>query len=258
MKNCNRIPVLFFFTICVIHCSSVPRDTITQISTIDALLAGVYDGHITCKELLRHGDFGIGTFDKLDGELVLLDGNVYQVKADGSVVRPRDGILTPFAAVSRFQADTVLAAGEGMDLKGLLKFLDEHISNKNMFFGVKMQGIFSRMKTRSVPSQQKPYPPLVEVSKKQSVFDMENVTGTIVGFRCPDYVKGINVPGYHLHFLTENRRQGGHILDFSIERVEIEIDACSKFFLMIPESSRDFGRVDLNVDREEELEEVER
>ncbi|MBN2000960.1 acetolactate decarboxylase [candidate division KSB1 bacterium] len=258
MKRKYSAIIFIALSFCFLQCSSVPQNTITQISTIDALLAGVYDGHLACKELLHYGNFGIGTFDKLDGEMVFLDGVLYQVKADGKVYQPPGEVLTPFAAVSNFRADTVLVPGSGMDLEGLEKFIDEQIPNKNIFCGIKIIGTFTVMKTRSVPPQQKPYPPLVDVTKTQSVFDMENVTGTIVGFRCPDYVKGINVPGYHLHFLSQDFRQGGHILDFRIDNADVEIDECSKFFLIIPENSSAFSKVDLNVDRAEELEEVER
>ena len=87
---------------------------------------------------------------------------------------------------------------------------------KTCFYAVMIQGEFSYVKTRSVPAQEKPYPPLAEVTKNQPTFEFTDVTGTMVGFRCPPYVTGINVPGYHLHFLTDDRTAGGHLLEFTV------------------------------------------
>lgn len=194
-------------------CQTIPMDTLTQVSTIDALLAGDYDGHTSCEALLENGNFGIGTFDRLDGEMVLLDGKVYQVKADGHAYSPAPSQGTPFASVVRFSADTHLSLSGPMDMTALQEKLDVTAPGKNLFYAFKLNGTFARMKTRSVPAQVKPYPPLIEVTRNQPVFEMENVRGTLVGFRLPAFVKGINVPGYHLHFLSEDRSRGGHVLD---------------------------------------------
>lgn len=238
-------------------CLSAPVDTVTQVSTIDALLAGVYDGHMACGELLKNGNFGIGTFDGLDGEMVVLDGTVYQVKADGRVYTPGPRLTTPFAAVVRFQPDRALTVEDPLSYDDLKKLLDKEVPDQNIFCGIRIDGRFSFMKTRSVPAQKKPYPTLVEVTKNQPVFEMTDVTGTIVGFRCPPYVKGINVAGYHLHFISRDRTSGGHILAFNSEDAAIRIDACNRFLLVLPKTSDAFSSTDLNIDRESELEKVE-
>ena len=121
-----------------------------------------------------------------------------------------------------------------------------------------MDGVFSRLKTRSVPRQKKPYPRLVEVARKQPTFEFRNVKGTIVGFRCPAFVKGINVPGYHLHFITEDRTGGGHVLDFKLIKGEIGVDITPNFYLMLPAGEGVFEDLDLTVDREKELRKAER
>jgi len=114
------------------------------------------------------------------------------------------------------------------------------------------------MKTRSVPAQAKPYPPLTEVTKNQPIFDLENVTGTLVGFRAHEYVKGIGVPGYHWHFISDDLTSGGHVLEFSFDNGIVEIDVCNRFLLILPEDEGDFSRIDLSQDRSEELDEAER
>ncbi len=239
-------------------CSSLPtRDTITQTSTIDALLAGAYDGSMTCQELLEYGDLGIGTFDRLDGEMVLVDGCVYQVRADGKVYQPDVQVKTPFAAVCSFSADRPVVFNQGADYEKVRQILDKLVPNQNVFCAIKMSGTFTRMHTRSVPAQDKPYPPLAEVTRHQPEFHMDNISGQIVGFRCPAYVKGINVPGYHLHFLSDDRTCGGHILGFEIARAEGAVDVCDRFLLLLPRQDEMFGAVDLTKDRAAELEEVE-
>ena len=195
--------------ILVSGCGTPPRNTLFQTSTIDALLAGVYDGHISCLRLLKHGDFGIGTFDQLDGEMVVLEGTIYQVKGDGKVYKPDLNGKTPFAAMCDFNPEKTISINTHTDYKRLETLIDEAAPNQNLFYAIRVTGQFRSMKTRSVPAQKKPYPPLKEVTPNQPEFDMNNVFGTIVGFRCPPYVNGINVPGYHLHFISRDRTQGG-------------------------------------------------
>ena len=249
------IGCLLLFTACS---PLTTRNTIIQTSTIDALLAGAYDGSMTCGELLRYGDLGIGTFDRLDGEMVLVDGCVFQVRDDGNVYRPDTRVKTPFAAVCDFSPDRSAAFDQGADYDDVRQALDKLVPNQNLFCAVRMAGTFARMHTRSVPAQDKPYPPLAQVTSHQPEFEMKNVSGQIVGFRCPAYVKGINVPGYHLHFISDDRTCGGHILDFEIAQAKGEVDLCDRFLLLLPQDDELFGAVDLSKDRAGELEEVEK
>jgi acetolactate decarboxylase len=158
------------------------KETLTQVSTVNALLAGIYDGTLTCKELKGYGDFGVGTFEAVDGEMVVLDGKIYQVRADGVAYAASDDTIVPFAAVTYFENERQEKLGPGLDLAALQTDLDKVIP-ANIFCAVRISGKFSYMKTRSVPKQAKPYPPLAEVTKIQSVFEFKDVQGTIVGFR---------------------------------------------------------------------------
>lgn len=242
----------------VAGCITPARDTIFQVSTIDALLAGVYDGDMKCSSLLKHGDFGIGTFDHLDGEMVLLDGKIYQIKADGKVYRPKSSIKTPFATICQFSTDQKISIKTGSNYKTIENLLNESVPNHNLFYAIKITGQFKFMETRSVPGQQKPYPPLKEVTSDQPVFKMKNVSGTIVGFRCPPYVKGINVPGYHLHFINQDRTKGGHVLSYEILAAKCEIDVINHYSLTLPKNTKKFGETDLAQDRSTELKDIER
>jgi len=233
------------------------RETLAQVSTLDALLVGAYGGQITYGELKRFGDFGLGTFDSLDGEMVAVDGDFYQIRYDGKVYPVSDSMTTPFAAVTFFDYDRKIELPEGTDYESLRKIVDGAIPTPNLFYAIRLDGVFSYLKTRSVPPQKKPYPPLVEVTKEQPEFEFENVTGTIVGFRCPPFVQGINLAGYHLHFLSEDKTGGGHVLVFSLKEGVISLDTTADFYLMLPESNGTFFSADFSRNREEDTRKAE-
>jgi acetolactate decarboxylase len=241
-------------------CSQVSRyrETLTQISTIGALLNGAYDGVMDYKTLKTYGDFGIGTFAGLDGEMVELDGSFYQVKADGIAYPVSGDMETPFAAVTFFDADVEETLPEGLTFTDFPAFMASLLPTENIFYAIKIEGTLTYVKTRSVPGQEKPYPPLVEVTANQTTFDFTDVKGTIVGFWCPDYASGVNVAGYHLHFLTEDRGAGGHVLEFTIKQASVSFDATPEFLMILPDEGSDFYGLDLGQDQQEELEEAEK
>lgn len=240
-------------------CAVAPRqDTVSQVSTIDALLAGVYRGHVPLHKLLEMGNTGIGTFDSLDGEMIVMNGVVYQIKADGKIYTPDLNITTPFASVVEFKVDKVFKLPPGADFKKLTSVIDHEAANNNLFCAIVIHGSFARMKTRSVPAQQEPFRPLAEVTKNQPVFNFQNISGTIIGFRLPPFVKGINVPGYHLHFISDDLKCGGHILDFELSSGTAEVNICDKFFMLLPKEEKMFSSTDLSKDRGAELMKVEK
>jgi acetolactate decarboxylase len=230
----------------------VREDNIFQVSVIRATVDGLYDGVMTFGDLKKHGDFGIGTFERLDGELVVLDGVFYQLKADGTAGQAEDSMDTPLATVTFFDADRNLSLEEKMNFTELERYLDEHIPTENIFYAVKIDGAFDYLKTRSVPAQEKPYPPLAEAVKEQTTLEFHNVTGTIVGFRYPDFAEGLGLPGYHMHFITSDRSSGGHLLDCVVRNAGISIDEISEFEMALPRD-QDFLRADLSDDKQEEL-----
>jgi acetolactate decarboxylase len=200
------------------------RDSLFQVSTLAALLDGHYEGETTLGALRGHGDFGIGTFEGLDGEMILLDGIFYQARADGKVLRPAADVKTPFACVTRFDADHRLTLAEGLDFEGLRKLLDDRFATSGMPFAIRVTGTFRQVKVRSVPAQTKPYPRLSEVVGQQPVFDYQNVEGTLVGFSLPPSLEGVNVPGYHLHLISQDATRGGHLLGFTLLAGAVAVD----------------------------------
>jgi acetolactate decarboxylase len=232
------------------------NDTLFQTSTISALMQGVYDGTMTFKDLGEHGDFGIGTVQALDGEMIGLDGKFYQVKSNGIAYRVSDSMKTPFAEVAFFKPEETIALNGTSNLTGLEGRLDSSLVTKNLFYGIRIEGLFDYVKTRSVPMQSKPYPPLSEAAKAQKIFEFHNVKGTIVGFRCPDYIQGVNVPGYNLHFITLDRSAGGHLLDFNLENASVSIESFSELNLALPENE-EFYQANLSENTQASLAKVE-
>jgi len=232
------------------------RETLFQVSTIDALLQGIYDGSMRFDELASHGDLGIGCGDRLDGELLGIDGRWYLIRVDGRAYPVAGTATTPFAATTFFDPEIEIAVGKPMALTDLENRVRDEFPSENYFYAIRVDGTFSEVVTRSVPAQEKPYPHLALVTANQTVFSLKNVTGTAVGFWSPGLAKGLNVPGYHLHFITTDRNAGGHVLDMTLAEGTIGVDTTKNFSVVLP-SSGDFLTVDLTGDLSEDLGRVE-
>lgn len=250
---------LFLFTACTPgkERHAIAKDQVYQYATIKALLEGAYDGDMTLGELEQYGDFGIGTFNALDGEMVVLDGKTYQVKTDGIAYETKPEAKTPFAVLTHFEADTSFALSGEMNFEQLLVRLDQSIKTENLFYAIRIDGAFTGLKTRSVPVQSKPYRPLGQVVEDQTIFSFDTTEGSMVGFRFPEYTKEINVPGYHLHYLDELRKKGGHVLALEGITAMVSIDYIANLYLALPEND-DFHGLDLNKDRTDDLNKVEK
>ena len=201
------------------------RDTVTQLAPFLYILSGNYDGVLTVAQYKAAGNLGIGTFEGLDGEAVLLDGTVYQVKGDGSVQLPEDTCRMPFGACTLFDDDLRRKMTNIDSFDHFGKALESSFEDKQIFYAVKAHGRFKTIRVRSCDKQSKPYRPLAEATKYQHEYTCEKVPGTLVGFWTPPFVPGsIGVPGFHLHFLSDDRTQGGHVLDFQAEALDITLD----------------------------------
>ena len=230
--------------------------TLYQVSIINALLQGVYDGATSIGELRRHGDFGIGTLNGLDGELVGLEGRFYQVRSDGTVHQLEDDAGVPFATVIEFEAQEHVNLPGAANFAALGAALDSRLGSLNSVAAVRIHGQFPWLKVRSVPRQTPPYKPLAEVVDKQSVFEFVAMAGTLVGFRTPDFMRGLNVPGWHFHFLSDDGDHGGHVLELRLEPVIADIDYADKLEVALP-NDRAFSGATLGRDMKDELRKVE-
>ena len=221
--------------------------SVYQTSTIAALLAGVYDGDVTIAELLSHGDFGLGTFNALDGEMVVLDGVCYHLRSDGSVSIAAGTDRTPFAAVTHFRPQQTLPVAESTSRARLTARVDEALGSPNVAASVRIRGTFQSVRTRTVGAQKRPYPSLVTASASQAENVLEAVTCTIAGFRTPRFEEEISVAGYHLHFLDDAHSRGGHVLDFELTSGTVELAPIQALHLSLPTTS-EFLTADMGTD----------
>lgn len=220
-------------------------DEVYQTSTIGALLDGVYEGDVTVRELLQHGDFGLGTFNRLDGEMLVLDGICYQLRGDGSARVADPDQRTPFAAVTWFHPDRTIEVSAPVERPELKALIDESLQSTNLIVAVRITGDFSMIRTRTVTEQHRPYPAFTEATQDQQEVTFTDVTGTLAGFRMPDYEQGISVAGYHSHFIDADRRHGGHALDYRMTRGAVEISVRSDLHLSLPRTPQ-FLNAELN------------
>lgn len=233
------------------------EDKLTQISVINALMLGQYDGLLSIGDLLRYGGFGLGTLDHLDGELIVLEGRAYQVTGNGDVVEVSPDRTTPFAVVTHFQPDGDFDIVNLTSLTELDHLLDERIGHRNNFIAIRVDGHVASLTVRSVQRQEPPYRPLAAVAKSQGEWTHHDLRGTLVGIRCPPWVEGLNVPGYHWHFISEDRKVGGHVLACHLREAHVQYDPCTSWQIQLP-GGEQFNSLDLGEDLRKELKAVER
>jgi acetolactate decarboxylase len=212
----------------------VAEHAVFQSGTLDALMAGRYDGDVTIGELLAHGDLGIGTVQHLGGELVVLDGDAWVIDGDGRVSRVPAGTRTPFAVVCRFTPIATAELDGPLDLTALHDALDALAPPDEPVVAVRVTGRFSGLRLRSVHAQAPPYPPLTEVTKHQTEWEVAAATGTLLGFRFPAATAGVEVPGYHLHFLSDDRASGGHVLELTLLVGQAAVDDAGELHVELP------------------------
>ncbi|WP_216594163.1 acetolactate decarboxylase [Synechococcus sp. PCC 6312] len=208
-----------------------------QVSTLDALSAGVFEGAISFRELRRHGDFGLGTFAGLDGELIGLDNQFYQVKRDGAVLPVSDQSQTPFAVVTQFKPTQKIILPGTFTYTELQTALDQKLPSLNYPYALAIEGQFPQLQFRSVPGQTPPYPTLAAVVKQQTLFNFEQVSATLVGFRLPQNMQGINAAGYHFHGLTKDKKSGGHLLAGQFRNPVVQVQLMQDWQIQFPDTA---------------------
>ena len=225
--------------------------TIYQVSTSGALVQGVYQGCVKVADLLRHGDFGLGTFEQLDGEGIMLDGQCWQARSDGTVIEAPRSAEAPFWAATFFSADVTTTLDQVSSWKDLTQKLDHLRRSDNLFCAIRVDGVFDQIQYR-VACRSEPGMSLVDATSHQAEFQQKSIRGSLVGFWTPDYARTINVPGYHLHFISEDRLAGGHILDLKATKLEVSLHLDDNVHLALPETP-DFLAADLSGDPAEAL-----
>lgn len=227
---------------------------IFQYSVVAALMDGVAEKGLPVSTLLSHGNHGLGTFKHMVGEMIILDGVLYQMKSDGSVttvdVSSQSKAVAPFAMITHFEPtqSTEAVLSDKADLFAILSFLlpEAH----NLYLAIRISGVFRNVTVRTVGGQTKPHEGLAEVGAHQTsqTFE-ESIEGTIIGFRSPAYMQGVSVAGDHLHFISADKKKGGHLLGLASDgEVKVEVAPVSKFHLELPVHDEEFNEASLTGD----------
>ena len=222
------------------------QHTLYQVSTATALVEGIYQGAVQVAALREHGDLGLGTFENLDGEMVVVDGHFFQVRSDGSVREVQDNVLSPFAAVTAFSPDQSITLENCPDLSYLTSQFDALRQSDNFFYALRVDGTFDYIHARAM-RRTKEGIPLVQAAAVQPEFEFHNISGTLVGFWTPEYAKSLNVPGYHQHFVSADRTQGGHVLQCRGKNLRLQIQREGDYHIVLPETE-DFLKANLRRD----------
>ncbi|MFV0560326.1 MAG: acetolactate decarboxylase [Enterococcus sp.] len=204
-----------------------------QHGTLGALMAGLMAGTTSIRQVLEHGNLGLGTLHGLDGEVIIVDGQAYQGSSDGVLHTLTGSEMTPYAAVTNFQATAHTELHSMTDVQVKEK-IQEVGASENLFLAVKLTGTFKKMRIRIMPKQEAPYKRLVEVSKEQPEFEEEMIQGTVVGFFTPELFQGVAAGGYHLHFVDDAHTFGGHILAFELEEGMLEVSRIESLIQHFP------------------------
>jgi len=215
---------------------SEPKGTMFQVSTVTGLERGLFYPVTTVGQMKQHGNIGVGAFEGMDGELLIVDGQAYNAMYSGKVVSVEDNTPIVYGAAAFLNADRTGSLQNIASYEQLQQSLEKLLPNPNLFYVFKIQATFNYLKVRSTPKQEKPYIGLAVVVKNQSIFEFKNIKGTLLGFRCPAYIQGIYAPGFHLHFISEDHQKGGHVLEANLAEVTAQIGYLTQMHLLLPDN----------------------
>jgi len=267
--NLKKLFFVFTFFIFLLGCNQQNQpnqvtqtnniDTLFQVSTLQALMQGYYYPVSTVGELKQNGDFGIGCFEAVNGELIMVDGVVYQAIHDSSILVPDNNATIPYATVTFFNNDISFELENVSSMENLKEQLNKIVNENgnNIFYFVRIDGNFDTLTYRSEYAQKEPYKPLAKAMETdQTFFNKENETGTIVGLYCPDFMDKLNSPGWHFHFITQDKKSGGHLLNLSSKKIAVQLDKKTDFKMKIIEDEK-FQQMQLSKDMSKDMIEVE-
>jgi acetolactate decarboxylase len=229
----------------------VERSTLFQVSLSTAIVEGLYDGVVRIGELKRHGDFGLGTFEGLDVELLALDGHFYQMRGDGPVREAGDDAQVPFAVVTAFRPERAFSIDRVAGAAELFTRLDGERNTQSLFYAVRIEGMFSQLRLRAVCKAESGTK-LLDATARPAEHQLAEVRGTVAGFWSPSYARSLHVPGWHLHFVSQDRTVGGHLLDCRATGLRVEVQRIDDLRVALPETV-DFLRADLRRDPTRDL-----
>lgn len=224
-------------------CSAQKPDVIHYISLNSAIRLGQYDGTATAADVMKYGDFGVGSEEALNSEIIFLDGKLYSIPATGKVTQLSLQRKIPFAAVKFFKSEVVITLNKDLQTLKQFEFYLDSLLDRNRFAAIKVTANFAYVKFRSFYEQQPPYVPLAEASA--AMFEHHDFNGTLVGFYTPKAAEVLNSPSYHFHIIDQAKTTGGHLLECKLSQAKIEIDYANQLVIDLPAPEK-LKEIDLN------------
>lgn len=220
-----------------INTSQNKSDVFYHYSIWWAFVNKVFEGDITAEALKTKGDIALGSYNLLDGELIMLDGTLYQAKDNGEVLIPNDSIKVAYANAAFFQKDGGFTIDKVNNYDSLRVVINSNLPSKNFFYGFKIKGHFKYMKCGGLNKQPPPFQEGLDVLiPNRPIFERENFLGTMVGFYCPEFIGNINVAGFHFHFVSDDKKFAGHVMEFEGENLTVEFDKKNEYQFVLPET----------------------
>jgi acetolactate decarboxylase len=222
-------------------------DTYFHYSIWHAFVNKVFDADLKVSTLKANGDIGLGSFDFLDGEMVMLDGIPYRIREDGEITVGADDDEIVYANAAFFDQDGSFNIQKGVNYDQLRAAINPNIPSLNLFYAFKIHGTFKTLKLGGLNKQEKPFDDGLDVLiPNRPVFEGENITGTMIGFFCPEFIGDINAAGYHFHFISDDLKMGGHVMEFaSAEPLEVQFDEMNNYHFYLPDNE-DYRNVSLD------------
>ncbi|VVC75399.1 Alpha-acetolactate decarboxylase [Aquicella siphonis] len=248
LKNCSSTNAVYsrlgsYISLFVLSCSvyagpiheirlAAPAVSLFQLGNASALFSGAIEGEITYRQLKTKGDFGLGTFNGIRGEMVALDGNFYKIGQKGETIPVNPDWKTPFVELVTFSQNKAVHFDMVRDYVVLKQSISSKLENKNIPYAIKVTGIFKFLKLRS----RSPRVALRTQDVIEETYFVENVKGTLVGFWFPEYLLSLTVPEFHFHFIADDRRLSGHVLELKAENVDVTINRINQIELAFPQT----------------------
>ena len=254
-----RVTILFLFCsgCCISSLAQNRQDILYQVGLPSTFMSGMYNGILSISELKKHGDFGLGAPDKLDGELIMENSRMYQTRFTGKTSGVNDSATTCLSMVCFFKPDLTVRTVGIRSGKEAFAWLDSLLTNKNGIYAIRITGEFEYLQTRAFPPViQYPYPDITTLMPAQHYFEMHKIHGMMVGFRSPAYMESVTIPGFHFHFLSDEKDTGGHVTGFTWNNATIEIEELHQFQLELPRTT-EFHQFQFQKNRSEDLKKLE-
>ncbi|OQE19269.1 hypothetical protein PENFLA_c019G07868 [Penicillium flavigenum] len=221
---------------------------IYQYSIISSLAQGICADGLPVPQALRHGDHGLGTLAGLDGEVIIIDGQAFQYTSGGVRALEKSDI-TAFLMITFFEPSKAVTLPYLTNETLMHEMSRLYPSTTNHFFAIRVDAVFPHITYRVAPRQNHHRETLAEVVQRQSVRSFKKQRGTIFGFYSPGFTGAFSVVGLHLHFMSEDRKAGGHVLEFQASNVSLSGAVITKYNVELPETEDFNSEVIMEPDR---------